>query len=150
MKKIILPFFLVLLLIGCSIPDEIGLPSWTVPIRLVILNDTFDAEVIAEEVGSFQANGDTLQFYELISESFPHLHFNEIVEFDKQLEKNGGKLMCHSGTFGLFLGKESGANYGSTDPAHMINPSWSCCGLCRRGVGLKCHLMNQDLSKDLF
>jgi hypothetical protein len=69
MKKIILPFFLVLLLIGCSIPDEIGLPSWTVPIRLVILNDVFDAEFIAEEVGSFQTNGDTLQFYEIISES---------------------------------------------------------------------------------
>ncbi|NQT65376.1 MAG: hypothetical protein HQ554_04280 [FCB group bacterium] len=69
MKKIILPVFLVLLLISCSIPDDIGLPSWTVPIRLVLLNDTFDAEAIAEEYGSFQANGDTLQFYEMISES---------------------------------------------------------------------------------
>lgn len=69
MKKLILPILLVLLLIGCSIPDEIGLPSWTVPISLVLLNDTFDAEAIAEEVGSFQANGDTLQFYEIISES---------------------------------------------------------------------------------
>ena len=69
MRKMILPFFLVLLLISCSIPDDIGIPSWTVPIRLVLLNDTFDAEAIAEEVGSFQANGDTLQFYEIISES---------------------------------------------------------------------------------
>jgi len=69
MKKMLLPFFLVLLLISCSIPDDIGIPSWTVPIRLVLLNDTFDAEAIAEEVGSFQANGDTLQFYEIISES---------------------------------------------------------------------------------
>ncbi len=69
MKKIILPILLVLLLIGCSIPDEIGLPSWTVPISLILLNDTFDAEAIAEEVGSFIANGDTLQFYEIISES---------------------------------------------------------------------------------
>lgn len=69
MKKMILPILLILFLIGCSIPDEIGLPSWTVPIRLVILNDTFDAEVIATEVGSFQANGDTLQFYEIVSES---------------------------------------------------------------------------------
>ena len=69
MKKLILPILFILLLIGCSIPDEIGLPSWTVPISLVLLNDTFDAEAIAEEVGSFQANGDTLQFYEMISES---------------------------------------------------------------------------------
>lgn len=69
MRKIILPIVILLLLVGCSIPDEIGLPSWTVPIRLVLLNDTFDAEAIAEEVGSFQANGDTLEFYELISES---------------------------------------------------------------------------------
>jgi hypothetical protein len=69
MRKMILPFFLVLLLISCSIPDDIGIPSWTVPVRLVLLNDTFDAEAIAEEVGSFQANGDTLQFYEIISES---------------------------------------------------------------------------------
>ncbi|MCK5051622.1 MAG: hypothetical protein KAS53_07855 [Candidatus Cloacimonetes bacterium] len=71
MKKMILPILLILFLIGCSIPDldNIGLPSWTVPIRLVILNDTFDAEIIATEVGSFQASGDTLQFYEIISES---------------------------------------------------------------------------------
>ena len=69
MKKLILPILLILILIGCSIPDNIGLPSWTVPISLILLNDTFDAEAIAEEVGSFQANGDTLQFYEIISES---------------------------------------------------------------------------------
>ncbi|MDP8268504.1 MAG: hypothetical protein P9L97_07245 [Candidatus Tenebribacter davisii] len=69
MKKLIIPVILVLIIIGCSIPNDIGLPSWTVPIRLVLLHDTFDAEVIAEEVGSFQANGDTLQFYEMISES---------------------------------------------------------------------------------
>ncbi len=69
MKKMILPIILVLLLIGCSMPDEIGLPSWTLPIRLVLLNDTFDAEVIAEEVGALQANGDTLQFYDSITES---------------------------------------------------------------------------------
>jgi len=63
-------FFLTsLVLVSCSIPDEIGLPSWTVPIRLVLLNDTYDAEALAEEVGSFQANGDTLVFYEMISES---------------------------------------------------------------------------------
>lgn len=74
MRKLVLPiltllFVISLLLVGCSVPDEIGLPSWTVPIRLVLLNDTFDAEAIAEEVGSFQANGDTLVFYEMISES---------------------------------------------------------------------------------
>ena len=69
MEKMILPILLVLLLVSCSIPDDIGIPLWTVPIRLVLLNDTFDAEAIAEEVGSFQANGDTLQFYEMISES---------------------------------------------------------------------------------
>ncbi len=71
MKKMILPILLILIFIGCSIPDidNIGLPSWTVPIRLVILNDSFDAEIIATEVGSFQASGDTLQFYEIISES---------------------------------------------------------------------------------
>ena len=69
MKKIILPILLVLLLVGCSIPDEIGLPSWTLPIRLVLLNDTFDAEVIAEEIGAFHANGDTLQFYDSVTET---------------------------------------------------------------------------------
>ncbi len=69
MKKMILPIVLILLLIGCSIPDEIGLPSWTLPISLVVLNDTIDAEVIAEEIGSFHANGDTLQFYESVTES---------------------------------------------------------------------------------
>ena len=69
MKKLILPILLILLLIGCSIPDNIGLPSWTVPISLILLNDTFDAEAIAKEVGSFIANGDTLQFYEMVSES---------------------------------------------------------------------------------
>ena len=34
-----------------------------------MLNDTFDAEVIAQEIGAFHANGDTLQFYDSITES---------------------------------------------------------------------------------
>nr|MBC8416213.1 hypothetical protein [Candidatus Cloacimonadota bacterium] len=37
--------------------------------RLVLLNDIYDAEAIAEEMTSLRASGDTLQFYELITES---------------------------------------------------------------------------------
>ncbi|MCF7858332.1 MAG: hypothetical protein K9N07_03275 [Candidatus Cloacimonetes bacterium] len=71
MKKIIMLIMIILILLitGCSMPNDFGLPIWTVPVSLVILNDTFDAEVIAQEVGSFQANGDTLQFFEEVSET---------------------------------------------------------------------------------
>jgi len=69
MRKMIIPFLFILLVIGCSIPEKIGLPSWTVPIKLVLLNDTFDADFVAEEIGAFQANGDTLQFYDSVTET---------------------------------------------------------------------------------
>ena len=85
MKKMILPILLILFLIGCSIPDNIGLPSWTIPIRLVILNDSFDAEIVATEVGSFRASGDTLQFYEIISES---QYFGDIEIDDTDVHSN--------------------------------------------------------------
>lgn len=64
MFKKVLPILFILFLIGCSIPDEFGIPSWTTQFRLVFLHDTYDAEAIADTVGSFIANGDTLQFYE--------------------------------------------------------------------------------------
>ena len=64
MFKKVLPILVILFLIGCSIPDEFGIPSWTTQFRLVFLHDTYDAEAIADTVGSFVANGDTLQFYE--------------------------------------------------------------------------------------
>ncbi|MBL7148583.1 MAG: hypothetical protein ISS80_00745 [Candidatus Cloacimonetes bacterium] len=69
MFKKVLPILFILFLIGCSIPDEFGIPTWTIPIRLVLLNDIYDAEAIAEEMTSLRASGDTLQFYELITES---------------------------------------------------------------------------------
>jgi hypothetical protein len=64
MFKKVLPILVILFLIGCSIPDEFGIPSWTTQFRLIFLHDTYDAEAIADTVGSFVANGDTLQFYE--------------------------------------------------------------------------------------
>jgi hypothetical protein len=64
MFKKVLPILFILFLIGCSIPDEFGIPSWTTQFRLIFLHDTYDAEAIADTVGSFVANGDTLQFYE--------------------------------------------------------------------------------------
>jgi len=71
MRKMIIPLLFILLVISCSIPEKIGLPSWTVPIKLVLLNDTFDAEIIAEEIGSFQVSedGDTLQFYDSVTDT---------------------------------------------------------------------------------
>ena len=68
MFKKVLPILFILFLIGCSIPDEFGIPSWTTQFRLVFLHDTYDAEAIADTVGSFIANGDTLQFYESIED----------------------------------------------------------------------------------
>ena len=68
MFKKVLPILFILIVIGCSIPDEFGIPSWTTQFRLVFLHDTYDAEAIADTVGSFVANGDTLQFYESIED----------------------------------------------------------------------------------
>lgn len=68
MFKKMLPILFILFLIGCSIP-EFGIPSWTTQFRLVFLHDTYNAEVIADTVGSFIAKGDTLlQFYESIED----------------------------------------------------------------------------------
>ena len=67
MIKKILRFLFIILIVGCSIP-EFGIPSWTTQFRLVFLHDTYDAEAIADTVGSFIANGDTLQFYESIED----------------------------------------------------------------------------------
>ncbi|MCD4797316.1 MAG: hypothetical protein K8R49_09155 [Candidatus Cloacimonetes bacterium] len=64
MFKKVIPILIILFFIGCSIPDEFGIPSWTTQFRLIFLHDTYDAEAIADTVGSFVANGDTLQFLE--------------------------------------------------------------------------------------
>jgi len=69
MFKKVLPILFIIIVIGCSIPDEFGIPSWTTQFRLVFLHDTYDAEAIADTVGSFIASGDTLlQFYESIED----------------------------------------------------------------------------------
>ncbi len=68
MFKKVLPILFILFLIGCSIPDEFGIPSWTTQFRLIFLHDTYDAEAIADTVGSFEHNGDTLYFYESIED----------------------------------------------------------------------------------
>lgn len=70
MIKKILPFLLlVLIVVGCSFPEEFGLPTWETTFRMNILNDTYDVVELADEDSALVAIGDTLAFVKSDSES---------------------------------------------------------------------------------
>ncbi len=69
MMKKVLFFLAAAIIIGCSIPEKLGLPSWTTTLRLYILNDTYQIADLAEEDSTLVAFGDTLGFYETFYES---------------------------------------------------------------------------------
>jgi len=80
MKKLVLITFLILLLISCSIPENLGIPTWTSKFQLYILNDTYEAIQLAEEDSVLIANGDSISFYETMSETGDLVFSTNVIE----------------------------------------------------------------------
>ena len=73
MKKIIIAMIAVII-VGCSIPDNLGLPSWETNLKFYLINSSYQAAELAEADSAFIASGDTLKLYNEINES-------QLVEF---------------------------------------------------------------------
>ncbi|MFO7896103.1 MAG: hypothetical protein R6U84_04155, partial [Candidatus Cloacimonadales bacterium] len=73
MKKIVIAICAIII-VGCSIPDNLGLPSWETNLKFYLINSNYPATELAEADSSFIASGDTLKLYNEINES-------QLVEF---------------------------------------------------------------------
>lgn len=62
MKISIVVFLVLLFFSACSIPEELGMPSWESEYKLNVLSDYYSAEDIAEENENLVAVQDSLQF----------------------------------------------------------------------------------------
>lgn len=60
---------LFMIILGCSLPENLGLPTWTTKLQFYILNDTYQITQLAEEDSSLVAYGDTLVFQQTISDT---------------------------------------------------------------------------------
>ncbi|MDP8201122.1 MAG: hypothetical protein P9M11_03160 [Candidatus Tenebribacter burtonii] len=80
MKKLVLITFLILLLFSCSIPENLGIPTWTSKFQLYILNDTYEAIQLAEEDSVLVVNGDSISFYETMSETGDLVFSTNVIE----------------------------------------------------------------------
>ncbi|MCF7794518.1 MAG: hypothetical protein K9N39_11015 [Candidatus Cloacimonetes bacterium] len=69
MIKNVFLFLVVLAVVSCSLPENLGLPTWTTTLQMYILNDTYEIADLAEEDSMLVAFGDTLGFYETMNES---------------------------------------------------------------------------------
>ena len=69
MKKMIFFTFLILSLFSCSIPENLGIPTWTSKFQFYILNDIYEAVQLAEEDSVLVVNGDSISFCETMSET---------------------------------------------------------------------------------
>ena len=80
MKKLIFLTFLILLLFSCSIPENLGIPTWTSKFQLYILNDTYEAIQLAEEDSVLIVNGDSISFYETMNETGDLVFSTDVIE----------------------------------------------------------------------
>ncbi|MDO9576611.1 MAG: hypothetical protein Q7J16_01870 [Candidatus Cloacimonadales bacterium] len=69
MIKTLLLLLFIILIISCSIPENLGLPTWSTKYQLYVLNDVYDAAQLAENDSSLVAYGDTLGFFETMNET---------------------------------------------------------------------------------
>lgn len=78
MKRIIL-YTLALIVIGCSIPENLGIPSWETNLKFYLINSTYQAVDLAEADSSFAVSGDTLMIYQEMNET-------QVLEFSSDPE----------------------------------------------------------------
>lgn len=55
--------------VSCSIPENLGLPTWSSKFQLYVLNDIYELAQLAENNSSLFAYGDTLGFSETMNET---------------------------------------------------------------------------------
>ena len=66
MKKSML--ILAVILVGCSLPDEVGMPSWTTNLRLFFVNDSWQSTELAND-STLVVNDGILEFHDIAVES---------------------------------------------------------------------------------
>ncbi|MFC1898240.1 hypothetical protein ACFLYJ_01580 [Candidatus Cloacimonadota bacterium] len=69
MFKYLVLFLFIIIVISCSIPENLGIPTWTSQIQLYVLNDIYDAVQLAEEDSALVTYGDTLGFFQNMEET---------------------------------------------------------------------------------
>ena len=80
MKRIFI-FGLFLIILGCSLPENLGVPSWETNLKLYLINSEYLAVDLAESDSNFVATGDTLMLYTEINESQEiEITLNEVSE----------------------------------------------------------------------
>lgn len=67
MKKFILLLH-ILIIMGCTIPDEFTMPNWTTTFKLIFINDSYDIEDLAEEDSSLVVIQNVLNYQDQFSE----------------------------------------------------------------------------------
>ncbi|HPR18352.1 MAG TPA: hypothetical protein PLD62_08905 [Candidatus Cloacimonadota bacterium] len=88
MIKKIISILAVAILAACSLPENLGMPTWTTNLKLFILNDTYDISDLAEEDSTLVAFGDTLGFSETVNES-GEISFSTEAVVDNQVTEIG-------------------------------------------------------------
>lgn len=88
MIKNVFLFLVVMAIISCSLPENLGLPTWTTNLQIYILNDTYEIADLAEEDSTLVAFGDTLGFYETMSE-FGEIEFTTDEVFEEEFTEIG-------------------------------------------------------------
>jgi len=68
MKKIFV-FALFLIVLGCSLPENLGVPSWETNLKMYLINSEYLAVDLAEADSNFTASADTLMLFSEMSES---------------------------------------------------------------------------------
>lgn len=83
MKKLILLFLLIILLmLGCSKFDNLGMPSWNVEYQVNFLNDSYDVNNVAEFDSSLYVQDNELYFHTDISDS---IYFDDVhIEYPEE------------------------------------------------------------------
>jgi hypothetical protein len=69
MIRFISLFLFIIIVISCSIPENLGIPTWSSKFQLYVLNDVYEAAQLAEEDSSLVAFGDTLGFFQSMDET---------------------------------------------------------------------------------
>jgi len=69
MVKYLLLLIFILIVISCSIPENLGIPTWTSKFQLYVLNDIYEASQLADEDSALVAYGDTLGFFQTMNET---------------------------------------------------------------------------------
>ncbi len=69
MKKLYFLVLFVAVLLSCSIPDDVGMPTWTTNFRLCFINDSWEITELANDSTLVVNDDGILEFHETVNES---------------------------------------------------------------------------------